>query len=385
MAVQRQNEDGGPTVLRSPVWGAVLTQTLARIGALASEGQPQRSTSPALVREGAAAVLARSHARLVAALMRDGDLGDGALSELLDAAAELIGVVPALWLSHADSSFEDRLPALVGALKRQLSAHEHSVLGGEATYSLKVADAERCAGQMRESLSELGARDGGRVSALISLQIAAVNLAALLVRCAGNIATCGRPNGAPEPLTGPFERAVSGVVAEIAAHAQARQGRLTDSRDEVGRYLAGALRVPAPETASGAAEPENLGGFYETWLHLAALERLAIVALDDRLSEPIYRDRFGTLDEAITKTATDVMLRGRLFSRADEFDHDRAWRAQSTALSHALEMYINGISGDTALLQNAQAVALTRLARAAVAVTTVKLQRSAVAAAPGSS
>ncbi len=145
----------------------------------------------------------------------------------------------------------------------------------------------------------------------------------------------------------------------------------------MGHYLASALRIPAPLASPDALarDTADLDCLREAWLHVAALEHIAVSMLDRKLPTPTYQPRYETLGAAVIETSANVLCGGRLLARAAAFRHEPAWRAQSTALSYALEMYINGIPGSCDGFQRVQALTLTRLARAAVAISVIDLSR----------
>lgn len=370
-----------PEILVSEVWGAVLGQAENKLGQKLPAGHVQRSVSPSSARESASAVLARAHAHLLSALEGGAVQGQGAIFELTDDAVALVRAIPELWLAHTVTSYEDRLPAIVAVLRRQLSAHEYGVLSGELTYCLSISDAEQPAAQMRQSLVELAGRDHGGLGDLIAVQTAAIALAALLLRAAGNIATGALASEAPEQRTTGLDRLLRGVEREIVSEAEARTRTLNDEYDPAGRYLASALRVPAPPASPDAlaGKAVDLDGIRGAWLHVAALEYIAVFALDRKLPMPTYQPRYETLGAAVIETSAKVLCGGRLLTRASAFRHEPAWRAQSSALSCALEMYTNGIPGACDALPRAQAMTLTRLVRAAVAIAVIDLSREAQA------
>ncbi len=366
-----------PEILISPVWGPVLSQAEDKLEQELTASHAQRSISPPLARESASAILARAHAHMLTALEGDSVQGQGAICELTDDAVALVRAIPQLWLAHTTTTYEYRLPAIVAVLERQLSSHEHDVLSGELTYSLSNSDAEQPAARMRQSLAELAGRDRGGLGDLISVQTAAITLAALLLRVAGNIATGALASEAPERRTPTLDRLLRRIEREIVSHAEARRRTLDDGYDSVGHYLASALRVPVPPTSPDALVRDTayLDCLREAWLHVAALEHIAISTLDRKLPTPIYQPRHETLGVAVIETSTKVLCGGRLLARASAFRHEQAWCAQSTALSYAQEMYINGIPGASDGFQRAQALTLTRLVRAAVAIAAIDLSR----------
>ena len=333
-----------PEILRSSVWDAALTRTLARLDQLAGSNQAQRSTAPSLIRETASAVLAHAHARLLAALAADRTNRKAAVSELVDDAVALVGVLPNLWLTHTATGYEERLPAIAAAVERRLSAHEHGVLGGERTYSLSVAEAEEPAVRMRQSLAQLAARESGGLGDLISVQSAAIDLAALLIRGAGNIATHARACEAPEHRTQAVDRALLRVGRAVATPARELDQTPGEDIDAVGRHLRKALRLlghAKPHLDAGTADRGALDRARVGWLQLAALEHVAVAGLDAALSGSGYRPHSETLNAAITETGANLLCGARLIARAGAFRHEEAWHAQSIALSNAREMYVN--------------------------------------------
>ena len=376
MPISSQRPKQAPELLVSPVWGLALSHAEDKLEQQISAGHAQRSISPALARESASAVLARAHAHMLTALEGGSDQGQDAICELTDDAVAVVRTIPQLWLAHTTTAYEDRLPAIVAVLARQLSAHEHGVLSGELTYSVSVSEAEQPAAQMRQSLAELAGRDHGGLSDLVSVQTAAIALAALLLRAAGNIATDALASEAPEPRTAALDQLLRRVEREIVSHAEASRRTLDDGSDPVGHYLGSALRVAMPSTSPDAlADTTNPPGIREAWLHVAALEHIAVSTLDRKLATPTYQPRYKTLGEAIIETGAKVLCGARLLARPGAFRHEHAWRAQITALSHAQEMYVNGIPGASDGVQRAQAMTLTRLVRAAVAIATIDLSR----------
>jgi len=267
-----------PEILRSPVRDVALTRTRVEIDATGGSDQALRSTSPSLVRESASAVLAVAHARLLTSLDAGRTPGEDAVSELVDTAVALVRTIPQLWLTHTATAYEDRLPAIAAALERQLSAHEHGVLSGELPYSLSVAEAEEPAVRMRHSLAELAGRDHGGINDLISVQSAAINLAALLVRAAGNITTHARASEAPEERIPALDRALLRVEREIAAQAQADTRPLGKANDVIGHHLARALRVcePARQLDARAADGGALVAARDAWLDVAVHEYVVL-------------------------------------------------------------------------------------------------------------
>jgi hypothetical protein len=208
------------------------------------------------------------------------------------------------------------------------------------------------------------------------VQLAAIDLAALLVRAAGNIMARARASEAPEGRTQAVDRVLLRVEREIATRAQELKRDVREDDDVVGHHLARALRVPTPARVpnGGAADRDALDCVRDAWLRVAALEHGAVAALDAKVPAPVYRAHYATLGTTITETGANHLCGARLITRADAFRHQKAWRAQSTALSSALEMYINGLPGASDGPERTQGILLTRLVRAAIAITLIDLR-----------
>lgn len=365
-----------PVILRSPVWDGALRQAQVALDDLAGADQPQYSRSPTLARESASAVLARAHAQLISAVGATRAQGRDTVSELVGAAVALVRVVYLLWSTHAATGYEDRLPLTAHALERQLSAHEHSVLSGELTYSLSIADAEQPAMRMRHSLAELATHGDAPIGDLLSVHIAAIELASLLVRAAGNVVTDSHADEASDGRTSRTDEALLRVADEIGARAQTHLQDLGPGDYVVGRCLAWALRecesARPPET--GAVDERTLLAARDAWLEVAALEHAVVAALDAKLTTPAYRAHHETLVAAITQPAAELLCDARLITRPDAFRHDEAWRKQTIALSYAREIHLNGLPGASDGLERAHRVVLTRLVRSTVAITLIDLR-----------
>lgn|GEM_PF-4325912 len=379
MPLPTRSQRSRPQLLRSPVWDPVLRDLRVEVR-LAVANQGQRTRSPTLARESASTVLARAHTRLLATLGAGRALSEDTVSELVDAAVALIGAVPLLWSTHAVSGHEDRLPLMVGALEYQLSAREHGVLSGEMTYSLSVAEAEEPAVCMRQSLAALAGRDHGGTSDLISVQIAAIELAALLVRAAGNVLVYTHAAEAPEDRTPALSQALRRVGREIETQARAHAGALGEANDEIGNQLARALRASGPTRLADlpAVDDEALPAIRDAWLDVGALEHIAVASLAAKLETSIDQPRFKTSASAIAETAANAISGARLLARADAFRHDEAWRKQSTALGRAREIYVNWQPRAPHGFERAQGIVLTRLVRATVAITLIDLRGAIV-------
>ena len=150
---------------------------------------------------------------------------------------------------------------------------------------------------------------------LLSLRLAAVELAALLVRAAGNVATGGRADEAPEPRSPALDRALRAIERELArghtrsARPWARRRRRAPSRR--GAACAG-LRANAPRDRVDRQRRRTgptLRAAREAWLVLATHEYVAVAAIDSQLDVPTCASALEALTGAIVEGAANVRLR----------------------------------------------------------------------------
>jgi hypothetical protein len=297
---------------------------------------------------------------------------------------ELVLAVARVWATFGTRA-EDRRGALVDLLRRRLSSHEDAVLAGEITYRVCSEQAEEPAARMRQAITRLSRGASTSDGDLLSLRIAAVDLAALLVRLAANAAASGRAGEAPEERSTSVDSNLSVVTAELAAHAHDVEQPVDDRGDIVAHHLAAGLRLRVSQhtlQALSAVSPDQqtdstaLNGLRDAWLRLATNEYVAVARLDAQLYKPTYRERFGSLSAAIAEGAANVLCGARLIARPGAFRHRRAWRHQAVALTYALEAYVAGLRGDARSFSQAQQIALTPLVRATAAIAALDLQRA---------
>ena len=372
----------------SSPWSNVLKEMQSQISsgrarAAKLDGPPPLSASRAA---------ARAHSRLLVAL-EGGSRNRGELaSELVEDAVQLIVAIAQLGTTGGRSG-EDERARLIDQLRRCLNAHENSVLAGEVTYGIRLEDGEAPAARARRAMAD--SSGGGAISQadLISLRIASVDLAALLVRAAANLTIAGSAHAAPEPRSPALDRSLRAVAAEIDACARATERPVDARGDVVAHQLAAGLRVlVANETIDelavgalgGTIDAATLDSARSAWLRLATCEYLAVSTLAGQLEEPTHDPRLGSLADAIEESAANVLCGARLIGRAGAFRHRPAWRHQTIGLTYALEAYIAGIRGHTPSIAQAHLIALTRLARAIAAITSLDLCRSAAPSDDGS-
>jgi hypothetical protein len=224
---------------------------------------------------------------------------------------------------------------------------------------------------------------------LLSLRIAGVDLASLLVQLAANAAASGRAGEAPEQPSAALAGQLSEIAAELAARAHEVERPAENRADVVAHHLAAGLRVRVSQdtlqrlgasSPSRTADPSVLDGLRDAWLCLATNEYVAVSALDAQLDTPTYNGRSGHLASAIAEGAANVICGARLVGRPGAFRHRRAWRHQSVALTYALEAYVAGLRGHAPSLAQAQLITLTRLVRATVAIALTDLGRDQLSA-----
>ena len=381
---EASSERRTPEVPRSVLWDGVLDRVHEE---LAGTRRPAREAG-ASARAAVAEVVARAHSHLVVALdPRSNDATD-TVSELVRDTAALRSRALAVSSAHGgDTDLGDEFDE---ALARRLGAHEHGVLAGELTYGVGAEAADAAAARLRELIAgspeQIPMSHGG----LLSLRLAAVEIAALLVRAAGNVSAGGRADGAPEPRSPALDLALRAIERKLASRVNAVGPPVDERGDVAAHHLAAALRVQASErtlraivSAGSAGAPEaTLHAAREAWLVLAMHEQVAVAAIDGHLYVPTG-ERFGSVTGAIVEGAANVVCSARLASRPDAFRHRSAWRHQTVALTYALEAYVAGLRGDTPSFERAQLIVLTRLIRVVAAIALLDLRRTASLASNG--
>jgi hypothetical protein len=325
--------------------------------------------------------LARAHSHFLVALDSGSKVGQDTVSQLVTEAVELVLAVARVWGTFGARA-EDRRTVLIDQLRRRLAAQEDAVLAGEVTYSVWAEHAEEPSAAMRQAISCLSRKPTAFQGDLISLTVAAVDLASLLVRLAANVAASGRGGEAPERRLATLDAKLGAVTAELAARSQDIERPVNARGDVVAHHLAAGLRVRFSQgtlkrlsagSPEGAPDAADLEGLRDAWLGLATNEYVAVAALDAQLETPSYNGSLASLPAAIVESAANVICGARLIGRPGAFRHPRAWRHQAVALTYALEAYVAGLRGHAPSLTQAQLIALTRLVRATVAIVLIDL------------
>ena len=377
VAAATSSEQSPLWLSQSPLW----TDLLDRVETQISGPARIRGSGPSSL-QGTASALARAHSRLLVALESRSTLGEDVVSQLASEAVELLLAVARVWTTSG-ARVEDRRGALVDLLRRRLSSHEDAVLAGEITYSVWREQAEEPAVRMRQAIARLSRGANTSDDDLLSLRVAAVDFASLLIQLAANAAASGLAGAAPEEPTAELTAKLSSVIAELASHAHEVERPVSDRADVVAHHLAAGLRVRVPQDAlqrlgaistGRVADRTLLDRLRDPWLRLATNEITAVVALDAQLATPTY-ERSEPLASAIADAAANVIYGARLAGRPAAFRHRRAWRHQAIALTYALEAYVAGLRGHAPSLAQAQRITLTRLVRATVAIALIDLGR----------
>lgn len=364
-----------------PIW----TEQFGRV--LAALERPRRNGNrrPRPPLDGVRTAMAGAVESLHEALAREPSTRGGAAAEVLvGRASELLRSVVAVWWLIEDPP-RDTSGRVAEGLAGRLRSHEADVLAGELTYALDAADAEAPIARAERTLALLRRPGQAAFGDVLSLQTAAVEIAALLVRAAANLDVAGVAESAAAQCGESLKRELRGIVGEIEQHAAAARGSRGGGGDLVGHHLAAALRTEVPAAVLAALERpragvgtlDAVGAARVAWIQLASREHVVATALDAELGEPSYAGRFGTLENAIVQGTANVLGGGRLVERSEDFRHHKAWGNQAVVLSHAIEAYIGGLRGKQGGFEQAQLIVLTRLLRAAVAIELLDLRRRA--------
>jgi hypothetical protein len=166
------------------------------------------------------AALARAHSCFLVALGSDSKIGHDTTSCAATEAVELLIAVARLSVTFGMHT-EERRACLAKQLRRRLAVQEDAVLAGEVTYSVWPEHGEKPSAGARQAIARLSRDSPTAESELLSLSIAAVELASLLIRLAAN-AAASRPGGdAPEQRSA----ALDGTLGESPPSWQNAIGR----------------------------------------------------------------------------------------------------------------------------------------------------------------
>jgi hypothetical protein len=375
------HDDAHFVLSQSPLWAEILDRAESQI----SGGRQVKGPGPSSL-DGTSSALARAHSRFLVALESGSKVDPDTVSQLAAQAVELL-VAVARVCGTFGARAEDRRAWLADQLRRRLAAQEDAVLAGEVTYRVWSAHGERPSAAMRQAIARLSRDATGSQGDLLSLSIAAVDLASLLVRLAANAAATGRAGDAPEPRSPALDAKISAVTDTLAARAREVEQPVHKHGDLVAHHLAAGLRVRPNQgllkrtraaSPAQAVDPADLESLREAWLGLATHEYVAVAALGGQLETPAYDTSSGSLPTVILEGAANLICGARLLGRPGASRHPRGWRHQTVALTYAVEAYAAGLRGHAPSLRQAQLIALARLVRATVAIVLIDLHREAL-------
>ena len=367
---------------QSPLW----TDILDRVASQISGARQIRGSGPSSL-AGTSSAVARAHSHVLVALEGGSTIGQDTVGQVATEAADLLIAVARVWGTFGAPA-ENRRAWLADQLRRRLAAQEDAVLAGEVTYRVWCEHGEQPSAAMRRAITRLSRDPTAPQGDLLSLSIAAVDLASVLVRLAANAAASGRAGDAPEQRSAALHAKLRMAAAELEARAGNVNQPPRTHGDLVAHHLAAGLRVCPSRGAlkrlsagsPGHVAEADLKGLRQAWLDLATHEHVAIMALDGQLEKPCYDRSSVSLSTVIADTAANVICGARLVGRPAAFRHPRAWRHQTLALTYALEGYVAGLRGHAPRLAQAHRIALTRLVRATVAIVLIDLRRETLPA-----
>ncbi|MBK5218342.1 MAG: hypothetical protein JJE35_00940 [Thermoleophilia bacterium] len=253
------------------------------------------------------------------------------------------------------------------------------------TYAVSDREAEKPATRLRQLAASLSEAEETSQADLIALQESALELAAVQVRASGNIAMSSRAGEAPEARSTRVDNLARAISAEISTKATDTLRRVPQGHDIAALHLGSCLRLLSARSiisqfdSRPSAESEletHLHDIRAAWVDLAGLEYAAVAALDGDLENPTYEERFGDLMTAVAEGGKNVLYGGRLVSRPEAFRGSKAWSAQASTLTYAVEAYVRGLRETPSGFVQAQLVILTRLVRAVAAIALIDLRRA---------
>lgn len=197
------------------------------------------------------------------------------------------------------------------------------------------------------------------------LDAAAVELAAVLVRAAGNLATEGRPGDATYHCPIGVRRSLKDLVDEIHRASATQASSLPPGADVTACSLATALQAAKPEPELAGRPPWSSRA---PWIRVAAHEYAAVRALDEQLPEGTHKPFGDDLHDALAAGAANVVCGARLLSRPEAFEIGAAWGRQSAGITFADQAYASALQGEETAFADAQLIVVARLVRAVAAL-----------------
>lgn len=292
----------------------------------------------------------------------------GMRSLLISHALAVLSAVRQVRRDHQGAAARLR-PTLSTALGELLARFETYVLQGERTYEVRTADSGRCVDVAHTALELLDGDVTDRADVLLpGLDAAAVELAALLVRAAGNLATEGRPGDATYHCPSGVRRSLKDLVDEIHRASATLESSCPPGADVTAHSLAVALQVAS--RGPDGPEPDGPAPWASraAWIQVAAHEYAAVRALDEQLARGDHKQFGDGLHGTLAAGAANVVCGARLLSRPEAFEIGAAWERQSAGITIANQEYASALEGDEAAFATTQLIVVTRLVRAVAAL-----------------
>lgn len=297
-------------------------------------------------------------------------------SALVTAAGRLLDEV-AVASADAQMTPDARRARLGQDVADRLQRFEGFVLEGEKTYEIAVDDADLSVAVAQNALALLDEQPPTAGHSVVrALDKSAVELASLLVRAAGNLATEGRAGDATHHCRQAVRQRLREISEDIEHAAHRTPSPRADGAD-VGGHLAAALDAcRSPEGHGEAGATSSPPATADEWMRVAIDEYRAARALDSFVGSASYEHYFGGLSAAVAAGAANLLCAARLLGRAHQFRDVCAWRRQADGLTHATNAYINAQSGDAASFELAQLIIVTRLIRVVAAIALLEMGRA---------
>ncbi|MEV4422155.1 hypothetical protein AB0L40_19570 [Patulibacter sp. NPDC049589] len=353
----------------APLWWAANTEVQHRL----SEAEISQAWRPDAIHEAASAI-ADGFAELDA--VAHGTVGlrvrGAGVDVLIDATVRLLAATTAVTfgIEGGGRNQVQRIGMLVG---RRLDHHEEAVVSLRSSYDLKLEDARRAASVALTTLAETPSV--WDALPMRHFETAAVDLASMMIRAAGNLERVGQAVSAPQECPLAVRLSLDGVIGEIAERAE--EIAADRGGDEIGRHLEAAADLAGATTVAGHLEqglpedhaPEVLAILRDTWLQIAGHHYCAVELLIVEARAPSFAHRFTTLKGAVAGEALEILRNARLCDRPEAVAHGRALHHHGLRIAPARAAYAQGARrSEPHMTEITERIALDCLTRATVAL-----------------
>jgi hypothetical protein len=266
--------------------------------------------------------------------------------------------------------------ALLESMERVLDFHERDVLCAHRGYRISSDDVRRAGGHADRAALQLRAHPQQPAPYLVDLDQCAVDLAAIAVRVAVNLAKFNSAIGPARTLPQPWCRRLTTTVEHIErATSRLRNGPRAQLTSRGWARAALDLRRPARDIDTArdpACDPtigaEALTALRAHWIRRAAYELRVVDPLRPFAPDRNLRQR---RTHEIAAHAGAALINSQLIHRADAFDHGGAWAASDQCLTEALAAGTSRRSWPTAPPDHLRRMAITNAARATLAASLI--------------